>query len=63
MKDFSQEFYNWLIEEKKRIKKKVDEPDIPIDDDIVNPYILIWNTLNKIEGKYKEICFREEAEK
>jgi hypothetical protein len=62
MRDFSQEFYNWLLWEKERIKKKVDEPDITIDDGMCNPYILIWNNLNNVMKKYKEICFRKDDE-
>jgi hypothetical protein len=68
MKDFSQEFYNWLLEEKERIKKnkviilgkyidgKIEQmPDIEIS---MNESELL--AINRVIKEYNEICFREE---
>jgi len=68
MKDFSQNFYNWLLSEKESLEKEIEKMkqlyrDRPV---VKNSCILPLNIeitkLNKVMKKYKEICFRKDDE-
>lgn len=66
MKDFSQEFYTWLLEQKEMNQNNLDEALTtyrakPIMKEKYTKDIkLLINTINTVINKYKEICYREE---
>jgi hypothetical protein len=68
MKEFSQEFYNFLLSEKEDITKAIDENnkiymDRPLTKNLVNnKFIIISVVVDNIIKKYKEICFRKDDE-
>ena len=60
MKDFSQDFYNWLLSEKERIQMEIDNN---IYNNIArNSLILLFRKIDYVIKKYKEICFGEDDE-
>ena len=59
MKEFSQEFYNWLLSEKERLKMEIDNDDYNI---ARNSLILLFRKIDHVIKKYKEICFRKDDE-
>jgi hypothetical protein len=68
MKEFSQEFYNFLLSEKEDITKAIDENnklyrDRPLTKNLVNnKFIIMSVVIDNIIKKYKEICFRKDDE-
>jgi hypothetical protein len=59
MKEFSQEFYNWLMQEEERLKNEIDKHENTISK---NTYIFLYEKILHVIKKYKEICFRKEDE-
>jgi hypothetical protein len=67
MKEFSQEFYNWLLSEKIRLEKEKTTGRETLDASslfrLINDNNRKLDELDLVIKKYKEICFEEEAEK
>jgi hypothetical protein len=65
MKDFSQEFYNWMLNEKESLEKEKQIGNRNLDTNLlfrlINDNNRKLDELDRVIKKYKEICFGEEA--